>query len=193
MNQNTGISFTPRLCSLMTIIWANKIFLYIFRNLQGLDCARVSAVLQAEAGLGLGDSPDIISLSLLTPGGQSLNPLFTATRILEKIHILLWFGGRLWASAKSHPVVLVVCLRYAPLTGPGLAEIIFAAREFIICYIWPVFFSSFPSFFCIFPHPLPLTVGCPPSTFSPPGTYINRQISVGSENPQLHYLPLVFF
>lgn len=145
----------------MTIIWANKIFLYFFRNLQGLDYARVSAILQTEAGLGLGDSPDIILLSLLTPGGQSLNSLFTATRILEKIHTLVCFGGCLWASTKSYPVVLAVCLRCAPLRGPGLAEIIFAAREFIICYIWPVFFSSFPSFFCIFPHPLPLNCWLP--------------------------------
>jgi hypothetical protein len=60
------------------------------------------------------------------------------------------------------------------------AELIFAAKElFIICYIWSFFFfSSFPSSFCIFPHPLPLTVGRFPSTFSSPlGTYINRQIS----------------
>lgn len=140
----------------------------------------MSAFLHAEAELGLGDGPETVSLSLLAPGCQSPDPLFTATWITEKVHILVWFGGPVWASTEFYPLVLAVRLRCAPIRGPGLAEIIFAAREFIICNIWRVIFSSFPSFFCIFPHPLPLTVGCPPSTFSPLGTYIKRQISVGS-------------
>lgn len=40
------------------------------------------------------------------------------------------------------------------------------------------FLKQLSFFLCIFPHPLPLTVGSLPSTFSPLGTYINSQILV---------------
>ena len=103
------------------------------------------------------DGPETVSLlSLLTPGCQSPDPLlFSATWVIGKAHILVQLGGSVWTSTDFYSLALAVCPRCAPLRGPGLAEIIFAAREFIIRYIWPVIFSNFPSFFCIFPTPTP--------------------------------------
>lgn len=71
VNQNTGVASTPHLCSLMTEIRANKICLDTFRDLQGLDGARVSMISEAGAERGSGGSRGAVSLSGLTPGGLS--------------------------------------------------------------------------------------------------------------------------
>lgn len=55
------------------------------------------------------------------------------------------------------------------LKRPGICRnYIFSQRIYNLLHMATFFFSICP-FFCIFPHPLPLTIGCSPSTFLPLG------------------------
>lgn len=147
----------------MTIIWANKIFFYISETSK-VWIMPGCQLLKGWGWTGIRRKPwNNVIISVNSRWAVSESTVHSCTDPGEDSHLsMVWWPSLCihWVLPSGSWSVSEIC----SLKRLWTCRNIFAAREFIICYIWPVFFSSFPSFFRIFPHPLPLTVNCPPST-----------------------------
>lgn len=138
----------------------------------GLD--QFSWIFAGVGGFGVPASDNSLS--------NCLPPLNCWKRSTTSCHLLTWSG---------QPDSSLEVLRCIFEEAPNCRNCICSQRICNLLHL-VIFESSKFSFFCTFPHSLTFTIGCPLCTFSPQGTYINRQVSMGSKRDPHYWICLLF-